>query len=468
MAEGGIAKRPVPQVPLLYRLLYRSYARGSDLSVSLNRRVTAAGWVVLALLLLTAILGVDLSKSTLYQIFSLVFGVLVVSLLWSWSRRARLSARRELPRYATVGESFPYMVTVTNEGRRPVRGFLLSECAPDARPSLPNFAFTPEPGEGERNAFDRFFVYYRWRWLLEQRLLFESEDRGEHRTVRPRESLRTLLHLKPRRRGVVRLNDLRVRLPDPFGLFQRCRKVEAGGDALVVFPRRYRLPDLDLPGEACLQPGGEAVSNTIGQSGEFLGLRDYRSGDALRRIHWKGWAKTGRPIVKEFENMDFPRYGLVLDNFTEEGDENLFEETVAVAASFACSIDTRRSMLDLMFIRDEAIVVKAGRGEARAEKLLEVLAGVEAEPEEHLDDLERLVKRHGDRLTACICVFTGWTSGRARFLRHLVSAGMEVMPFILCRCASETKAMIDADPLPCRHLLLEPPNVQEGLLKLQP
>jgi len=27
--------------------------------------------------------------------------------------------------------------------------------------------------------------------------------------------------------------------------------------------------------------------------------------------------------------------------------------------------------------------------------------------------------------------------------------------------------MIDADPLPCRHLLLEPPNVQEGLLKLQ-
>ena len=99
-------------------------------------------------------------------------------------------------------------------------------------------------------------------------------------------------------------------------------------------------------------------------------MRDYRSGDALRRIHWKGWAKTGRPIVKEFEDIYFPRYGLVLDNFTEEGDDDLFEETVAVAASFACAIDTRRSILDLMFIKDEAIVVKAGRGEAMAEKLL--------------------------------------------------------------------------------------------------
>ncbi|MCH2065549.1 MAG: DUF58 domain-containing protein [Roseibacillus sp.] len=467
MAEGGTAKRSVPQVSLFYRLLYRSYSRGSVLSLFLNRRVTTAGWVVLSLLLLTAILGVDLSKSTVYQVFSLVFGLLVVSLVWSWARRARLSARRELPRYATVGESFPYMVTVRNEGRHSVRGFLLSERAPDARPSLSNFAFTQEPGERERNAFDRFFVYYRWRWLMERCLLFKGEQRGEHCTVHPGESLCMSMNLTPQRRGVVCLSDLRARLPDPFGLFQRCRRVEARGDTLVVFPRRYRLPDLNLPGEACSQLGGEVASNAIGQSGEFLGLRDYRSGDVLRHIHWKGWAKTGRPIVKEFEDIYFPHYGLILDNFTEQGDDDLFEESVSVAASFACAIDTKRSLLDLMFIKDEAIVVKAGRGEERSEKLLEVLAAVEAEPEEHLDDLERLVKRHGDRLTACICVFTGWTPERASFLRRLVSAGMNIMALILSRSASKTRAMIETDPLPCRHLVLEASNVEEGLLKLQ-
>ena len=137
----------------------------------------------------------------------------------------------------------------------------------------------------------------------------------------------------------------------------------------MVLPRRYRLPEPNLPGEACFQLGGEALSNAIGQSGEFLGLRDYRPGDALRHIHWKSWAKTGRPIVKEFEDVFFPRYGLVLDNFAGPGDEDLFEEAVSVAASFASAIDTKRSLLDLMFIRDEAIVVTAGRGLAKPEKL---------------------------------------------------------------------------------------------------
>ena len=466
MGRGGSAKRSLTPVPVLHRVLYRSYANGSFFSRALNRRVTPTGWTVLGLLLLTAILGVDLSKSTLYQVFSLLLGLLIVSLLWSWARRARLSARRELPRHATAGEPCPYRVVVSNEGWRPVRGFLLCERAPDPRPSLRGFSLTREPGEEKRNAFDRVFIYYRWRWLLERRLLFAGRAHGNHTTLLPGKSVRMDMSLTPQRRGVMRLHDLRARLPDPFGLFQRCCRVEAGGDTLVVLPRRYRLPDLKMPGEDCFQLGGEAVSNTPGQSGECLGLRDYRSGDSLRHIHWKSWARTGRPIVKEFEDVYFPRYGLVLDNFAEHGDDELFEESVSVAASFASAIDTRRSSLDLMFIRDGGILVKAGRGEARAEKALEVLAAVEAKSEEHFDDLEVLVRRHGGQFSACICVFTGWSPVRARFLRSLVAAGLEMLALILCRREAETRSMLEEAPLPCRHLLLEPPSVQESLLKL--
>ena len=455
-----------PPVPLLHRILHRSYSNGYLFSYFINRRVTPTGWTVLGLLVLTAILGADLSKSALYQVFSLLVGLLVVSLLWSMARRARLSARRDLPHQATAGEACPYTVKVTNEGWRPVRGFLLSERAPDPRPSLRSFAFIQEPGEEKRNVFDRVFIYYRWRWLLEHRLLFDGRPCGNHVTVRPGETVRLAMSLTPQRRGLMRLRDLRVRLPDPFGLFQRCRKVEAGEDTLVVLPKRYRLPALNLPGEACYQLGGEAVSNTIGQSGEFLGLRDYRSGDALRHIHWKGWAKTGRPIVKEFEDVYFPRYALILDNFSEQGDDDLFEESVSVAASFASVVDGRRGMLDLMFIKDKATVVKAGRGEDRAGELLEVLAAVEAVPEENFDDLESLVRRHADQFAGCICVFTGWTPERARFLRNLMAAGLETLALILCREETRTRAMIEGDPIPCPHVFLKPPDVQEALLKL--
>ena len=49
------------------------------------------------------------------------------------------------------------------------------------------------------------------------------------------------------------------------------------------------------------------------------------------------------------------------------------------------------------------------------------------------------------------------------------SRGLEVcllLALILTRRIADTEAMLEVDPLPCRHLLLEPPNVQEGLLKL--
>ena len=44
-------------------------------------------------------------------------------------------------------------------------------------------------------------------------------------------------------------------------------------------------------------------------------MRDYRPGDPLRRIHWKSWAKTGRPVVKEYQDEFFVRHGLILDTF---------------------------------------------------------------------------------------------------------------------------------------------------------
>ena len=99
MAEERIEAR---QIPLLYRVLHASYARGTAMSQFINRRVSATGWVACGVLLITAVLGVDVLNSSLYQVFALVLALLAVSLLWAWSRRARLSATRELPRYATA------------------------------------------------------------------------------------------------------------------------------------------------------------------------------------------------------------------------------------------------------------------------------------------------------------------------------------------------------------------------------
>jgi uncharacterized protein (DUF58 family) len=214
-------------------------------------------------------------------------------------------------------------------------------------------------------------------------------------------------------------------------LFQRCRWVAAPATTVTVLPRRFRLPPIEMPGNARFQIGGDATSNSIGNAGEFVGLRDYRKGDSLRQIHWKSWARMGRPIVKELEDTHYPRYGLVLDTFAGTGELALFEDAVSVAASFAATIDTHESLLDLMFIKDQAHVVTAGRGLARAEKLLEVLAAVESEATPDFDQLLRLVLRHRDELTSCLIILAGWDERRHTFIRALGKGGVQAVPIIV-------------------------------------
>jgi len=239
------------------------------------------------------------------------------------------------------------------------------------------------------------------------------------------------LTLIPKRRGVLVLNDLRVELPDPFGLFQRCRPTGNEAGEILVIPRRYKLPPLDLGGQSELKIGGETASTVKGEGGEFMGLREYRPGDSPRHMHWKGWARTGQPIVKEFEEVRFPRYGLVLDTNLRSSGPELFEEAISVAASFVSSMDRERCLLDLMFVRDEPKVFTAGRGVAKADRLMEILARTEGNDEGGYDQLKNLVLRYASEMTACVVVLAGWDEEREGFVESLHRSGMTVHLYVI-------------------------------------
>jgi len=408
------------------RFLHRLYWRGAGINFFFTRRIRPAGIGLCCALIVTSMLGVGAQRLPVYLIFSFAFALGVIAVPWAMLRRARgLQGHRTFPHLVTVGETARGTIRLANQGRRRISSAWLAETPPDPRPREAQFLHTPEPGESQRNAFDRKFIYYRWQWLLERRRLYDGGRSLEPFVLKPGESTEVMIELTPRRRGVIRLDDLRVLLPDPFGLFQRVARVPAPPATLTVLPPRHRLPPVELPGSARFQIGGETSSNAIGQTGEFVGLRDYQPGDPIRQIHWKSWAKTSRPIVKELEDTFYPRYGMIFDTFPAPGDELLFEDAVSVAASFAASFDTHESLLDLMFIKDRAHVVTVGRGMARTEKLLEVLAAVEAEPREHFDTLTKLVHRYRDELTSCLVICCGWSASRVAFLRQLSASGLE-------------------------------------------
>ncbi len=413
------------------RWLHRAYFRGAGMQHFLHRRLRPAGTSVCFVLVLATCLSIGHERVPIYQVFSLCLAMLGIGLPWAMLRRTRLEARRELPKYGTAGEPMRYAVCVSSRARRRLARAWLTETPPDPRPDVVEFSKLREPGEEERNSFDRKFAYFRWQWLLLRKRLFEDGFSPDELRLKPGGETRVFIELTPLRRGVSRMNDLRVLLPDPFGLFQKCAKVTAPPATLMVLPRRYPLPEVRLPGGGAFKISGETNTNAIGNSGEFVGLRDYRPGDPMRQIHWKSWARTGRPIVKELEDTFYPRYGLILDTLCTDRTDTRFEEAVSVAASFASSIDTRESLLDLMFIKNEAHIVTAGRGLERAEKLLEVLAGVTPERDGDFDTLANLVIRHRDDLTSCLVILNGWDDMRADFLNTLTREGIVCAPIII-------------------------------------
>ncbi len=136
------------------------------------------------------------------------------------------------------------------------------------------------------------------------------------------------LALEPRRRGRIELAGVTLARTDPLRLVKGLVRADVPAH-VTVLPRRCRLPKVALPGARRYQQGGVTLATSIGDSEEFVGLRDYRPGDPLQRVHWRSFARTGRPIVREHQDEFFERHALALHTSTERGEDAAFEEAIA-------------------------------------------------------------------------------------------------------------------------------------------
>lgn len=156
-----------------------------------------------------------------------------------------------------LGESTDTRLTVTNTGRRPVRGVLRD-------------AWPPSAGASPRR-------------------LALDVPAGQRRVVG------STLH--PTRRGDRRAARVTVRSVGPLGLAarQRSRTVSGTVRALPAFTSRRHLPSRlarlrDLDGSSPVAVRGPGT--------EFDALRQYVPGDDVRSIDWRGTARGGGVVVR--------------------------------------------------------------------------------------------------------------------------------------------------------------------------
>ncbi|MGH7266531.1 MAG: DUF58 domain-containing protein [Candidatus Rokuibacteriota bacterium] len=443
------------------RPLYRTFRLLSSIDHWVRRRFSPAGLLVLAGLVGAATLGLDTNQTVAYQAFIFLLTLVIVAMASALVFRARVAVRRILPRYGTVGERLPYRLVVRNRGRRPEAGLVALEDLVDPRPTYEEFVETPAGAEAGDNWFDRVVGYPRWQWLIARKRA-AAVDPLALPTLPPDGELSVAAELLPLRRGPLRLTGLTVGRPDPLGLFRAVHTVPLPQSVLVL-PRRYPIPNLRLPGGRKYQRGGVALAGSVGDSEEFVALRDYRPGDPVRRIHWKSWARVGKPVIREYQDEFFVRHALVLDTFAPGAADAAFEAAVSVAASFACAVRTEDSLLDLLAVGPEAYAFTAGRGVAHAERILEVLSGVRPCGDKPFATLHHLVAAQGAALSGAICVLLAWDAARRAFVDHLDGLGVPALVLVV---TDRRPSGADAFDLERRVRWIEAGRVADGLASL--
>jgi uncharacterized protein (DUF58 family) len=176
-------------------------------------------------------------------------------------------------------------------------------------------------------------------------------------------------------RGVYPVRPPRVACGFPFGLWEASRPLEVAAP-LLVWPRTVPVgPVPDAEGDH--QSDGLATRDRAGHWGDPLGVRPYRRGDPLRRVHWGLSARHGELIVREVQSNTVPRVQIVLDTHPAahagSGADGSREWAIRIAASLAAGWIVQGAEVELVF-DGASIASRGGSARARAAAVLDALA----------------------------------------------------------------------------------------------
>jgi uncharacterized protein (DUF58 family) len=226
------------------------------------------------LLVILAVIAVQTGRRLIFSMVYLLGATLLFSFLWSWANlRAVSISRLTQSLRAQVGRPIEERIVVRNQGW------------------LPKL------------------------WL---EIRDGSELPGHHASrvingLPPRRSRGWSIKTNARRRGRYRLGPMQLVSGDPFGLFTLKRDLPQTS-SITIYPATYDLPRFHPPVGRLL--GGESIRRrTHNVTPNFAGVRDYVPGDTFSRIHWRSTARTGRLIVKEFEEDPTADIWIVLDMY---------------------------------------------------------------------------------------------------------------------------------------------------------
>ena len=274
--------------------------RGNRVTRSLKRRPVL--YVILSLMVLLFVssmaTGFDLTVKLNY-----ILGLLIV-VSWLWSRAGASQIDAEVRRPTgpfSVGDTVTEEIKIYNRGRTPKAWVEVED-----KTNLPGVSF---------NHVTPLSIMVPFSTVESEAVLTK--------------------------RGEFTLGPLVVRIADPFSLFPREIEFE-GAERALVYPKIVPLPDFAAPnphlvGEHSRRHRANVVSTDVAS------VREYAAGDSISRIHWLTTARTGRLMVKQFDQGSSSHLWVIFDQDRDAQAGSGAESTDEYGATLAASVVDRYS-----------------------------------------------------------------------------------------------------------------------------
>jgi uncharacterized protein (DUF58 family) len=338
-------------------------------------------------------IAVDVRNTTAYVFFSLLAGLLAGSVAAAYRLHVRdVSVLVDAPRRVTVGEPVTFTIA----------------CARGAKSAL------AARGERARHPIRVRGPFLPWdgTWLDEPPAELLLPDHGNASAkMRARFVQRGLHHLDP----------FTIAAVAPGGLACGSRR-ESAAVKLHVVPRVANVVRLPLAIAARHQPGGVALASKSGEAMDLLGVRPYRPGDPVRDLHARSWARSGVPVVREYQQEYFTRVGVVLD--TDVADGERLEAAIELAAGVIAHLSHGEALVDVLVVGDAVHELTLGRSLGTLDQALELLATVERGPPLSAPQLLARLQPYVDRLSAVVLIAVEDGTERTALARGITARGI--------------------------------------------
>ena len=190
-----------------------------------------------------------------------------------------------------------------------------------------------------------------------------------------------LIRMPLTRRGHFRIEPLHIRTGDPFGFFEAAATV-GQGVSVVVYPRLEPIPAWRLP-SAILEGSHASPVRTLQTTPLATSVRPYAPGDSMNRIHWKTTARHGEIQVKEFDLEQTADAWIIVDLQRGigggRGDESTTEAAIRAAAAIADRAIAENRAVGMTVNASRTAFLPADRGGRQHQKIMQLLAAVEAD-----------------------------------------------------------------------------------------